>query len=411
MADKDPGRDRASGQKDNSSSVRDALMAKVQAREKADAAAGKVDRGLAASLGTPADDSPLQQPISFGQPNNLQRAVFCRQFATLIEIGIPVLKALQMLALRTSQGKLRKAIQAAAQGVEEGQPIHQAMARHTRTFTSVVINIVKIGETGGILESSLIRLAEIMESKARIKRRIVSAMMYPLVALAVAVGVVMVIMVRAIPTFAEVYRDTGSELPTSTQIIIRLSEFLVGSWWLVIIAIVAGLVGLSMWGRTPSGHRVYSWIALRVPVLKTINQKIAVARSTRALGGLVTAGIPLIESLAITSDTNENALVSDAFQAVHDQVERGERMTAPLRKANVFPTLVVDMISIGEETGTLDRMLEKVADIYDVEVDATLSGLSSIIEPLLIVVLGGVVMFIALAVLLPYFNMVQVVES
>ena len=353
------------------------------------------------------------RPISIGGPSYLDLAVFCRQFATLIEVGIPVLKTFQMLSRRTTNARLRRAIQETAKGIEEGQMIHQAMAANTRVFTRMVISIVRMGETGGLLEDSLIRLAEIMESKAKIKRRIISASMYPMVAICVAIGVVTVIMVKAIPTFQEVYRDSQTaELPQITTFVIDLSNFFVHAWWLVIGGLIAIFALLKWWfNATPAGARTWSWIALHVPVLKGINQKIGVARSARTLGGLVTAGIPLIDAIAITGDTNENVLIADAMQNVHDQVEKGERMAGPLAQARIFPPLVIDMIAIGEETGTLDRMLTKVADIYDVEVESTLSGLASIIEPLLIVVLGGVVIFIALAVLLPYFKLASAIES
>jgi len=407
---KEPGKD------EGSSSLRDALRNKMGgAPDKLEMTSMPGTMTTPHSGGTvpgaPAEDSILQQPLSFGQPNNLQRAIFCRQFATLIEVGIPVLKALQMLSVRTSQRKLREAIAATAKGVHEGQAIHQAMTPYSNTFTPLVVNIVRIGETGGILQSSLQRLADIMESKTRIKRKIVAASMYPIVALCVAIGVVVLILLKAIPVFKDVYGSAGKALPLPTQIVIKLSDFLVSAWPVLLVLAALAVWGLMMWGKTPSGKRVYSWLALRLPIFKGINQKIAVARSTRTLGGLVTAGIPLIEAISITSDTNENVLVSDALREVHDQVEKGERMALPLSKADVFPPIVVDMIAIGEETGTLDRMLHKVADIYDTEVDTMLTGLSSIIEPLLIIVLGGVVMFIALAVLLPYFRISTVVNG
>ncbi len=346
--------------------------------------------------------------FSFG-PGPLDRAVFCRQLATLIQVGIPVLKALQLLSVRTPNLRLRRAVADAALGVEEGQPIHAAMARHERTFSPLVVSIVRVGETGGILESSLQRLADIMEGKARIRRRIWSASMYPAVALFVAVLVVTIIMVQAIPVFAEVYNQQGAELPDSTQIVIGMSNFFVAFWPLVFLLIAAIVVGLVWWGRTRSGHRAYSWGALHMPVTRGISRKLAVARSCRTLGELLVAGIPLTEAIAITADSSENAIVADAWRRVLVHVERGERMSDPLARAGVFPPLVVDMIAVGEETGTLDVMLLKVADTYDTEVDASLNGISSIIEPVLIIILGGVVLFIAFAVLMPYFNLANVV--
>ncbi len=355
--------------------------------------------------------SGMSKPITLFGPNYLERAVFCRQFSTLIQVGIPVLKALQMLSRRTSNGRLRHAISEAARGVEEGEPIHQAIARNERTFSPMVASIVRVGEVGGILEESLRRLADIMESKARIRKQAWSAAMYPIVALCVAILVVMVIMVRAIPTFAEVYQQSKVPLPRPTQIIIALSHFFVAAWPLVIVLLIAAAIGLPLWGGTASGRRFYSWIGLRVPILSGITRKIAVARSCRTLGGLISAGIPLTEAVRITGDSSENLIVADALYAVRDEVERGGRMNEPLARARIFPAVVTDMIAVGEETGTLDTMLNKLADSYDTEVASTLAGLASIIEPLLIILLGGVVIFVATAVLLPYFHMAQVVGN
>jgi type IV pilus assembly protein PilC len=386
------------------SSLRDALMGKVEGSE------GSTPPQAAPPSGDAAD-SPLKEAISIGGPSYLDRAVFCRQLATLIEVGIPILRALQMLSKRTPNAKLRAAIESAAASVEAGQPVYQAMAENQNVFSALVVNIVRIGETGGILQDSLNRLADIMESKAKIRRQIRSASMYPFVALLVAIFVVGVIMIKAIPVFKEVYAQANAldELPGVTQLLIGISDFLAAAWWLVIIVVIGVIVGAKLWARTPAGNWFFSWLCLKVPVIRGINQKIAVARSARTLSGLVTAGIPLTDAVAISSDTQENALVAAALREVHGKIEQGERMTDPLARAGVFPPLVVDMIAIGEETGTLDRMLIKVADIYDGEVDATLDGLSSILEPILIVVMGGIVFFIALAVLLPYFNLASVV--
>jgi type IV pilus assembly protein PilC len=393
--------------KKETSSVRDALS-RVKTGE-----AGQAERPVvsAREIGhtVPEEESGLSRPFSLGGPSHLDRAMFCRQFATLIEVGIPVLKALRMLSERTPNKQLRRAVQEAAQGVEEGQAIHQAMARNMATFTPLVVNIVRVGEVGGILEDSLVRLAEIMESKSRIRRRIVSASMYPIVAICVAIVVVIVIMTRAIPAFAEVYGSTGAELPGLTRFMIGLSGVFVSGWWVILILLVLVVFGLKMWGRLPGGARFFSWLYLHVPIMRGINRKICTARFSRSLGALLKAGIPLTDALLITADSSENLLIADALREVHQSVEAGERMTRPLSEADILPELVVDMISIGEETGTLDQMLAKVAEIYEEEVDTMLAGLTSIIEPLLIVLLGGVVIFIALSVLLPYFNMVNVV--
>lgn len=394
------------------SSVGDALSRKGAPAE-AEAPGATPGHGhavTAAEIGhyTPEEQSRLSQPISIGGPSYLDRAVFCRNFATLTEVGIPVLRALQMLTTRTSHGKLRKAVQATALGVEQGQTIHQAMQPHAGVFSPLVVNIVRIGERGGILEGSLVRLAEIMESKARIKRQIVSALMYPFVVVCIALLAVALIMIKAVPAFSAAYNDPEL-LPAPTKLVIAISDFFVSFWPVLLVAFVALIIGLRLWAKTASGRHVFSLLAIRFPVIKGINRKIAVARSARTLGGLINAGIPLAEAIGIAAETNENTVVCDALARVQTAVQNGERMTDPLEESGIFPPMAVDMIGVGEETGTLDRMLGKLADIYDAEVDSALTGLASIIEPLLIVLLGGVVLFIAIAALLPYFNLVHMV--
>lgn len=364
----------------------------------------------------PGEETPMwRRSVSLGGPTDLDRAVFCRQFATLIEVGIPVLRSLQILSVRTANPKLKKAIGEAARGVEEGESIHQSLAHNEDVFSSLVVRIVRVGELGGILEQSLRRLAEIMEGKAKIRRQVTRASMYPMVALLVALVVVIVILTQAVPIFAEMYRDLDADLPNSTQFLIGLSNFLTAGWgifsvWvLLLILLVVAFFALKMWNKTPTGHMFFSTLTLRTPIFRGINKKLSAARCTRTLGGLVSAGIPLVESMGITAETNENAVVTKRLHQVQDRLEQGERMSDHLYDADIFPEIAVDMIAIGEETGTLDQMLERVADIYDAEVDATLDGLASIIEPVLIVVLGGIVLFLALAALVPYFNMASVI--
>lgn len=354
-------------------------------------------------------DNLLSRRVSLFGPSNMDRAVFCRNLATLIEVGIPLLRALKMLARRTEHGKLAKAVSSVADRVEEGQSISQAMDEHRRMFSPLVVSIVRVGEVGGILEGSLQRLADIMETKARIRRKIRSASMYPAVTLTVALAVVVLIMVKAVPMFAGMYTQAEAELPGPTQFILTLSNVLTSYLWLWVLCFVGAVAGYLYFISTPPGREFLSRASFSIPGLRTIARQIAVARFSRTLGSLLAAGIPLSESLTIAADTNENNVIRRVLTKVQGSVEEGNKMGPQLASARVFPNLVVDMISIGEETGTLDRMLEKIADIYDDEVESSLNGIASIIEPVLIVLLGGVVIFIALAVLLPYFNLVHVI--
>lgn len=352
------------------------------------------------------EDQPASREIHLFAPTNLDRAIFCRQLATMIEVGIPLLRALKLLSRRTPHPKLAKAIGDVAERVEAGHSFSQSLEENERIFSTLVCKIVRVGEVGGILEESLIRLAEIIETKADIRRKIISAMMYPCVALVIAFAVVVLILVKAVPVFATAY-GSAENLPGPTQFILKLSHFVTGYGFIWLPLLIAAIVGIQVFLRTPAGRRCSSWISVKMWIIGRITKKIAVARFSRTLSGLLRAGVPLLEAMTITADTNENLIIGDALNKVQQNVEKGEKVGVHLARTRLFPALVVDMISIGEETGTLDVMLEKIADIYDADVDSTLRGLATIIEPLLIVFMGGIVIFIALATMLPYFNLAE----
>ncbi|MFH0793129.1 MAG: type II secretion system F family protein, partial [bacterium] len=267
-----------------------------------------------------------------------------------------------------------------------------------------------VGEVGGILESSLIRLADIMEKKLEIRKKVTSACLYPAVSMSVALGVVFLVMWKAVPRFVEIYERLKADLPTATKQLIAVSNFIT-AWPKVYVPVLILLIaGLILYKKTPTGRRLFDFVAMKSPILGTVNTKINVARVTRTLGNLLSAGIPLLESLSVAAMSAENVCVAENLDEVYDQVEKGGKMEEPLRAGNVFPPLVVDMITIGDEAGALDTMLMKIAETYDTEVDTTLKGLTAIIEPLLLVGMGFIVMFIALALFLPYFNMVKIID-
>lgn len=351
----------------------------------------------------------LKRQIKLFPPDNLDRAVFCRNLSTLIEVGIPLLQALRMLGKRTEHPKLAGAIDKVASRVEEGQSISQGMSEQEKVFSPLVVSIVKVGEVGGILEGSLARLADIMETKVMITRKVRSATMYPTITLMIAFAVIVVVLTKAVPVFADVYKEAQHELPQITQIVLSVSGFLTGYWLLWIPAVVGSIFGYLFFITTPPGKEFTSQLGLRFPGIGRIAQKIAVARFSRTLSSLLTAGIPLDQSISITAETNENTVVRRSLKKVQGTVEQGNRMAIQLASEGIFPNMVVDMIAIGEETGTLDRMLDKISDIYEADVEADLDGISSIIEPVLIVLLGIVVLIIALSVMLPYFNLVKVI--
>ncbi len=365
----------------------------------------------------PRDTAPARTPqpsvftreLGLLPPNIRDMATFCRQLATLLDVGIPLLRSLKILSERTQHPRLKKVVGEVAKSVEEGQSLSSALAKFPRVFSPLFVNVVKVGEVGGILESSLKRLADILEKKADIKKKIFSAVAYPVAALLMSIGIIILMLVVAIPRFEQVYKEQAAQLPGVTRIILAVSHFVQDYPLIYVPLLVVAIVLLIAYGRTPVGRRMYDWLKLKLPIMGPINVKINVARFTRTAGGLLAAGIPLLEVLNVAFRTAENVVVAEAIKQTHDNVERGGKMDEPLRKNPVFPPLVVDMIAIGDEAGALDMMLNKIADVYETDVDASLKGLTALIEPLLIVFLGFVVIFIALGLLLPYWNLVRVI--
>jgi len=397
---------------DDSAKLREAIISKIRGADK-----GQGERfnppptphGAAAS---PGETSVLRREIRLFGPNIYDMAMFCRQLVTLLDAGIPLLPSLKILSVRTQHPRLKQVVRQVADQVEQGNRFSSALAAHPRVFSPLFVNVARIGEAGGILEGSLKRLAQVLESKASIRRRILAACAYPFVAILVAIIILTVVLTVAIPKFQAMYREVGVPLPKATRAVIALSDFIRHQPAVYIPAFVVIVAVLYLFRRTATGKRFFDWCRLRLPLLSTVNVKIAIARTTRTLGSLITAGIPLLEALRTVVESSENVLVAEAVQRLHDTVERGGKLEEQLRKeSHVFPPLVVDMLAIGDEAGALDIMLNKLADTYDEEVDTVLRGLTAIIEPLLIVLLGFVVVFIALALLLPYFHLARVVPG
>ncbi|MCD6386565.1 type II secretion system F family protein [Candidatus Sumerlaeota bacterium] len=351
----------------------------------------------------------LTQEIGIFPPNIRDMAIFCRQLSTLLDVGIPLVRSLRILSERTHHPRLQKVIHQVTEKVEEGQSLSTALSAFPKVFSPLFIGVVRVGELGGILDSSLKRLADILERKADIKKKIISSLAYPIVSFCVAIGVIVVILTVAIPRFEEVYKSQEVALPGITQVVLAISNFVRSYPFVYVPIILAIIVLLLLWSRTPAGKWTFDFLKLRLPVMGPINTKINVARFTRTTGNLLSAGIPLLEALNLAASTSENMLIADALRKTYKSVEEGGKIDAPLRENPVFPELVVDMIAIGDEAGSLDVMLNKIADFYETDVEASLRGLTAIIEPIFIIFMGFVVIFIALAVLLPYFNLVHVV--
>jgi len=335
--------------------------------------------------------------------------IFTRQFATMINSGLPLVQSLDILAEQTENEPLRKVIKEVLYDVESGNTLADALAKHPKIFTELFTNMVAAGEAGGILDTILLRLATFLEKNDALVRKIKGAMIYPAVIFSVAGGAVMVLLIFVIPTFQNMFESAGVPLPLPTQIVITMSELLQAYWWALLLGLGAAAFALKQFYATDRGEFLLDQLLLNLPILGDMQRKAAVARFTRTLGTLVSSGVSILEGLEITAKTAGNRVIHDAVMGSRASIAGGETISGPLKESGVFPPMVVQMINVGEQTGGLDEMLSKIADFYDDEVDAAVSALLSALEPLMIVVLGVVVGGMIVAMYLPIFDMIGTV--
>ena len=337
-----------------------------------------------------------------------QLMTFTRQLSILINAGLPLIRALQVVQRQEKNPVLRNAVISMADSIQGGTTLADAMSNHPKIFNRLYVNMVKAGEVGGILDQILDRLAEFMEKAQAIKSKVVSAMVYPVVVLCMAVGIVAFLMVFIIPKFQAIFNDLleGAALPPLTQFVMNMSSTLTSRAPYVLGGIAALVVLLKLAGKTPRGRLIIDRSKLRMPVFGNLTQRTAIATFSRTLGTLMRAGVPVLQALNIVRDTAGNAVIARAAENVHDSVKEGENMTPPIEAAGVFPPMVVSMIEVGEETGSLPEMLIKVADTYDDEVDNAVAGLTSVIEPILIIFLAVVVGTIVIALFMPLISII-----
>ncbi len=337
-------------------------------------------------------------------------AVFSRQFATMINSGLSLLRALYILAEQTENAQLADIVNQVRIDVEKGASLSAALAKHPRAFSRLYVSMVRAGETGGVLDTVLLRLAETIEKQVELRRKVKSAMTYPAVVAVLVLVIVTAMLLFIIPMFKGLYKELGGKLPMPTQILIDISSFVRSLWYLLFIAEVAAVVGFRKWINSDDGRKRWDAIKLRVPVFGALVRKTALARFSRTLSALVRSGVPILEALDIVSDTAGNHVVSTAVLDAQSAVKQGEPLAARLEQHPVFPPMVVQMMSVGEETGAVDEMLDKIADFYDQEVEATVSALTSLIEPLLIVVMGAAVGGMVISLYLPMFNIIKLIK-
>ena len=334
-------------------------------------------------------------------------AVFTRQFSVMIDAGLPLVQCLDILGSQEDDKNFAAVILQTRSDVEGGASLADAMRKHPKTFDALFSNMVAAGEAGGILDTILKRLATYIEKAVKLKGQVKSAMIYPIAVIVIAALVVGVILWKVIPTFAQLFAGLGAELPLPTRVVIWLSESLVSYFPALAVAVVAFGWAFRTYYRTESGKRVIDGVTLKLPILGDIMRKIAVARFCRTLATLISSGVPILDGLEITARTSGNSVIEDGIMATRKSIERGETIAAPLKETSVFPPMVVQMIGVGEATGALDTMLAKIADFYEEEVDTAVAGLLTLLEPVMIALLGGVVGGIVIAMYLPIFDLIS----
>jgi type IV pilus assembly protein PilC len=336
--------------------------------------------------------------------------IFTRQFSTMINAGLPLVQALDILARQSENKALAAVVREVVFDVESGNTVADAMRKHPKAFSDLYTNMVAAGEAGGILDTILNRLAVFMEKNDALVRKVKGAMIYPTVIMCVAGLCVVILLWKVIPVFSSMFESVGAELPLPTKVVIGMSHFLNTFWWGILLVGAGSAFSIKKFYATPPGQLLIDKMLLKVPVLGDVLRKSAVSRFTRTLGTLISSGVSILDGLEITARTSGNRVVQDAIMNSRASIAGGDTIAGPLQKSEVFPPMVISMIAVGEQTGGLDEMLSKIADFYDDEVDAAVSALLSLLEPIMIVFLGVVVGGMIVAMYLPIFDMVNTVK-
>ncbi len=346
-----------------------------------------------------------------GKVTDKDIVVFTRQFSTMIDAGLPLVQALDILSSQVENKSLAKVLKTVKADVEGGSTYADALKKHPKVFTELYANMVAAGESGGILDTILSRLAAYIEKSMKIKKQVKGALVYPVTISVVAVAVVAVILIFVVPTFTSMFNQLGGTLPLPTQIVVGFSNFLAGGGGMTLLAgIVGAVIFVKQIRKTRKGLRITDGITLKLPIFGTLLNKVAISKFTRTMGTLTSSGVPILEGLEITAKTAGNKVIEDSVMAVRTAVSEGKTLAEPLMKEKVFPPMVTHMIAVGETTGALDNMLTKIADFFDDEVDSSVANLTAMMEPMLMVFLGGTVGFIIVAMYLPIFKMITLIE-
>ncbi|HEU5179754.1 MAG TPA: type II secretion system F family protein [Candidatus Polarisedimenticolia bacterium] len=333
-------------------------------------------------------------------------AIFTRQFSVMIDAGLPLVQCLEILGGQQKNRSFQKVLFEVRQDVESGSTLADSLRRHPKVFNDLFCNMIAAGEAGGILDTILQRMSSYIEKRVKLQAAVRSAMIYPSAVITIAVGVVVIILWKVIPTFAALFEGLGAQLPLPTRITIAISRFLGRYMWLLVLLAGGAAFGVFQYHKTYRGKRQIDQMVLKMPILGTLMRKIAVARFCRTLGTLLTSGVPILDGLEITARTSGNSIIEDAIMATRKSIEEGKTIAQPLEETDVFPPMVIQMISVGEQTGALDAMLSKIADFYEDEVDEAVENLMSLLEPVMIVFLGVMIGGIVISMYMPMFSLI-----
>lgn len=355
----------------------------------------------------------LNKDINFGNKKVKARdlSVFCRQFNSILAAGVTILNALQMLSEQTENKTLREVTKEVQIDVEKGESLTSAMSKHRDTFPPLLIHMVEAGEASGSLEIAFERMAIQFEKQAKVQGQVKKALTYPIVVICVAIIVVIVMLVVVFPQFQEMFDSLGSDLPGITKMVIAMSNFVQHFWWLLILLVGLAVLGIQTFRKTPNGQVFFSRLALRMPIVNQLTVKSASATFARTMSTLLAAGIPLVNGVEIITKIIGNVIIKDALNDTVDEIKRGVPLSVPLRESGVFPPMVHQMTKIGEETGNVEGMLEKVADYYEEEVEVTTASMTALLEPMIIILLGVIIMFILLAIYIPILSMYSAIDQ
>jgi type IV pilus assembly protein PilC len=406
-------------------SVGQPVKAEVEANSKEDAVAKiralgyfptKIAEKAARKVGPKAGAaSAAGRPGARRNVGRVSRKLLCqfsRQLSTLVDAGLPILRSLRILEQQQKPGALRLGIRMVADDVESGLSLSEAMAKHPKAFDRLYTNMIRAGELGGVLDVILQRLADFLEKAQALRRKVIGAMIYPIAVITIAITIVTLLIIFIVPKFKDIFAGLGSKLPPMTQMLLDISDVVAGGGWALIIGLPLGLyVGARLLRMSPAGAYFLDNLKSHTPILGQIVSKTAVARFSRTLGTLLSAGVPILEAINITADTAGNEVFARALHKVHDGIREGENFSEPLRQARIVQPMVVNMIDVGEETGDLDKMLEKVADTYDEEVAVLVQGMTALLEPIMVITLGVIVGFIVVALFMPMVSLITQMQK